>query len=144
VDFYSTKSNSNQIYNIASFKTNTAHIHYEPLIMESNDHVYNVHSVKTLVHPNKKWRINCNKSKHKLTIQSTHKNDTSNLIDFCKEQCNRNTCINNVLNRNIFCKLQAFSYTPGNFLFNTFQVLLHFHYSSIELQNGLIDHLFDA
>ena len=75
-------------------------------------------------------------------MQSTHKNDTFNLIDFAKEKCNNNTCIVDFLNRNNICRHQAFFYAPGYFLFNTIQVLFHFHYSSIELKNGLIDHFF--
>ena len=46
------------------------------------------------------------------------------------------------MNINNIYKLQAFSLAPGDFLFDTFQVLLHFCCSSIELQNGLIDHFF--
>ena len=46
------------------------------------------------------------------------------------------------MNRNNICRLQAFSYAPGDCLFDTFQVLLHFSYSSTKLWNGLIDHFF--
>ena len=45
-----------------------------------------------------------------------------------------------VLHRNGLFRLDAFLYTVGDFLFNTFQVLLHFRYSSTELRNGLIDY----
>jgi hypothetical protein len=45
-----------------------------------------------------------------------------------------------VFHSNALFRLDAFSYTVGNFLFDTFQVLLHFHYSSTELRNGLIDY----
>jgi hypothetical protein len=48
--------------------------------------------------------------------------------------------IDQVLNTNGLFRLHAFSYTPGDCLFDAFQVLLHFRYSSIELRNGLIDH----
>jgi len=34
----------------------------------------------------------------------------------------------------------AFLYTVGDCLFDEFQVLLHFRYSSIDLRNGLIDY----
>jgi hypothetical protein len=101
--------------------------------MENNDHMYYVHYAKKFVQPNKTCCINCDKSKQKLTIKSTHKNDTSNIIDCCKEQWNRNTCIDDVFNRNNLYRLQAFSYSPGDFLFDTLQVLLHFFYSFMEL-----------
>jgi hypothetical protein len=84
VDLFSTQSNSNQIYNIISLKTNTFDIHYQPFIMDNNDHMYNLHCTKTLVQPNKKQTINCHKSKQIPHIQSAHKNNTSNLIDSCK------------------------------------------------------------
>jgi hypothetical protein len=48
--------------------------------------------------------------------------------------------IDQVLHKNGIFRLDAFSYTVGDFLFNAFQVLLHFHYSSIDLRNGLIDY----
>ena len=75
-DFYSTQSNSNQIYNIIYFKTNTTHIHYEPFIMESNDHMYNAHSTKILVQQTKNV-ISIVKSKnknlpYKVPIRMTH------------------------------------------------------------------------
>jgi hypothetical protein len=41
--------------------------------------------------------------------------------------------------RNGLFRFDAFSYIVGDFLFDTFQVLLHFRYSSTELHNGLID-----
>jgi hypothetical protein len=37
-------------------------------------------------------------------------------------------------------RLDAFSYTVGDCLFDTFQVLLHFRYSSTKMPNGLIDY----
>ena len=45
-----------------------------------------------------------------------------------------------VLHRNGIFRLDAFSYTVGNCLFNTFQVLLHFRYSLTDLRNGSIDY----
>jgi hypothetical protein len=45
-----------------------------------------------------------------------------------------------VLHSNGLFRLDAFSYTVGDCLFDTFQVLLHFRYSSTELRNGLIDY----
>jgi hypothetical protein len=45
-----------------------------------------------------------------------------------------------VFHRNGLFRLDGFSYTVGDCLFDTFQVLLHFCYSSIELRNGLIDY----
>ena len=48
-NFYSSHSNSNETYNIISFETNKFYIHYEPLIIDKNDHIYNSHCRKTLV-----------------------------------------------------------------------------------------------
>ena len=45
-----------------------------------------------------------------------------------------------VLHRNGLFRLDAFSYTVGDFIFDTFQVLLHFRYLLTELCNGLIDY----
>jgi hypothetical protein len=45
-----------------------------------------------------------------------------------------------VFHSNALFRLDAFSYTVGDCLFDTFQVLLHFRYSSTELHNGLIDY----
>jgi hypothetical protein len=49
--------------------------------------------------------------------------------------------IDEVLHSNGLFRLDAFSYTVANFLFDAFQVLLHFLYSSTDLCNGLIDYL---
>ena len=49
--------------------------------------------------------------------------------------------IDNVLHSNEVFRLDSFSYTVGDCLFDAFQVLLHFHYSSTDLCNGLIDYL---
>ena len=132
-NFYSSHSNSNETYNIIYFETNTFHVHYKLLIIGNNDHIYNVHCAKTLVDPNKKHCINYRTLKQTVHIQNIHKNNASNLIDSCKEQCNRNTSIDDVLNRNNHCRLEAFSYAPGDCLFDTFEVLLRFLYSTIEL-----------
>jgi hypothetical protein len=48
--------------------------------------------------------------------------------------------IDMVFHSNAIFRLDAFSYTVGDCLFDTFQVLLHFQYSSTELCNGLIDY----
>ena len=48
--------------------------------------------------------------------------------------------IDQVLHDNGPFRLNALSYTVGDCLFDAFQVLLHFRYSSIDLRNGLIDH----
>jgi hypothetical protein len=48
--------------------------------------------------------------------------------------------IDQVLRNNDLFRLDAFSYTTGDCLFDAFQVLFHFHYSSTELCNRLIDH----
>ena len=48
--------------------------------------------------------------------------------------------IDQVLHNNGIFRLDAFLYTVGDCLFDAFQVLLQFHYSSTELRNGLIDH----
>jgi hypothetical protein len=34
----------------------------------------------------------------------------------------------------------VFSYTAGDYLFDELQVLLHLHYSSIDMYHGMIDH----
>jgi hypothetical protein len=48
--------------------------------------------------------------------------------------------IDEVLHSNGIFRLDAFSYTVGDCLFDAFQVLLHFLYSSTDLRNGLIDY----
>jgi hypothetical protein len=48
--------------------------------------------------------------------------------------------IDEVLHSNGLFRLDAFSYTVGDFLFNAFQVPLHFCYSSTDPRNGLIDY----
>ena len=45
-----------------------------------------------------------------------------------------------VLKKKILFRLDAFSYTVGDCLFDSFEMLLHFCYTSNELRNGLIDH----
>ena len=45
-----------------------------------------------------------------------------------------------VLKRNGLFRLNAFSYTVGDCLFDSFEKLLHFRYTSNELWNALIDH----
>jgi hypothetical protein len=57
-----------------------------------------------------------------------------------KEKCISHTNIDPVLYRNDLFRLDAFSYTYVDCLFDAFHVLFHFRYSSIEIQNGLIDH----
>jgi hypothetical protein len=52
--------------------------------------------------------------------------------------------IDQVLHTNGLFRLDAFSYTVGDCLFDAFQVLLHFHYSSTDLCNGLIDYFLDC
>ena len=56
-----------------------------------------------------------------------------------EQECNRNVRIDDVLNRNNLCKLQAFYYALGDCLFDTFQVLFNFPYLSIQLWNGIIE-----
>ena len=46
-NFYSSHSKCNQTYNTIYFETNTFHIHYEPLLVEGNDHIYNVQYIET-------------------------------------------------------------------------------------------------
>ena len=48
--------------------------------------------------------------------------------------------VDEVLHSNHLFRLDAFSYTVGDFLLDTFQVLLQFRYLSTELRNGLIDY----
>jgi len=57
-------------------------------------------------------------------------------------QCILPNNIDCVLKRNGFFRLNAFSYTVGDCLFDSFEMLLHFHYTSNELWNGLIEHFF--
>jgi hypothetical protein len=49
--------------------------------------------------------------------------------------------IDEVLHSNGLFRLDAFLYTVGDCLFDAFQVLLHFCYSSTDLRNGLIDYI---
>jgi hypothetical protein len=51
--------------------------------------------------------------------------------------------IDQVLHSNGIFRLDAFSYIVGDCLFDAFQVLLNFRYSSIDLRNGLIYHFLD-
>jgi hypothetical protein len=51
--------------------------------------------------------------------------------------------IDQVLHSNELFRLDAFSYIVGDCLFDAFQVLLNFHYSSTDLRNGLIYHFLD-
>jgi hypothetical protein len=48
--------------------------------------------------------------------------------------------IDEVFHRNEIFRLDAFSYTIRDCLFDAFQVLLHFRYYSPDLHNGLIDY----
>jgi hypothetical protein len=48
--------------------------------------------------------------------------------------------IDQVFHSNGIFRLDAFSHTVGDFLFDVFQVLLHFRYSSTDMPNGLIDY----
>ena len=48
--------------------------------------------------------------------------------------------IDQLLHNNALFRLDAFSYSVGDCLFDAIQVLLHFHYSSTKFPNGLIDH----
>ena len=56
-------------------------------------------------------------------------------------QCIFHGNIDHVLHINGLFRLDAFTYSFGNCLFDPLHVLLHFHYSSIELWNGLIYHV---
>ena len=49
-----------------------------------------------------------------------------------------------VLMKHSLFRLQQFQYTAGDCLFNAFEVLLHFRYSSIELCNGIIDYFLNC
>jgi hypothetical protein len=46
--------------------------------------------------------------------------------------------IDQVFHTNGLFRFDSFSYTVGDFLFDAFQVLLHFRYSSTDLRSGLI------
>jgi hypothetical protein len=48
--------------------------------------------------------------------------------------------INQVLHSNRNFRLDAFLYVVGDCIFDAFQVILHFCYSSTDLRNGLIDY----
>jgi hypothetical protein len=50
-----------------------------------------------------------------------------------KEQYIVHGNIDHALHKNDLFRLDAFSYTPEDCLFDAFHILLHFHYSSIEL-----------
>jgi hypothetical protein len=56
------------------------------------------------------------------------------------KKCIIHGIIDVALHSNGLFRFDPFSYTAGDCLFDTFQVLLHFGYSSIELSNGLIDY----
>ena len=49
-----------------------------------------------------------------------------------------------ILMKHSLFRLQKFAYTAGDCLFNAFEVLLHFRYSSIELRNGIINHFLNC
>ena len=70
------------------------------------------------------------KMKEVIDVESYEK-DTQSIV---------HDSIDVVLHRNGLFRLDALSYTIGDFIFDTFQVLFHFRYSSIELHNGLIDY----
>lgn len=57
-----------------------------------------------------------------------------------KLKCILPDSIDTVLKRNGLFRLNAFSYTVGDYLFDSFEMLLHFRYTSTELRNGLIEH----
>ena len=61
-------------------------------------------------------------------------------VDNYMKKCSIEGRIDDVLEREGLFRLHGFSFTSGDFLFDTLQVLLHFLYTSIELWNGLIDH----
>ena len=70
------------------------------------------------------------------------------IIDIENYHPTKKHCIDNnidivLMNHSLF-RLQQFAYTPGDCLFNAFEVLLHFRYSSIELRNGIIDHFLNC
>jgi hypothetical protein len=48
--------------------------------------------------------------------------------------------IDRVLEDNNMFRLKSFGYNVGDCLFDSFQILLHMRYSSIEIRNGTIDH----
>jgi hypothetical protein len=51
------------------------------------------------------------------------------------------TNIDEVISNNNILRLVTFSYTAGDYdMFDAFQVLLHFHYSLVELCHGMVDH----
>ena len=48
--------------------------------------------------------------------------------------------INNILHNHDLFRLHSFAYSIGDCFFDTFQVLLHFKYMSIELREGTIEY----
>jgi hypothetical protein len=78
----------------------------------------------------KNFKMKVEKMKEVIDVESYEK-DTQSIV---------HDNIDVVLHRNGLLRLDAFSYIVGDCLFDTFQVLLHFQYSSTELRNGLIDY----
>ena len=57
------------------------------------------------------------------------------------ENSNLTVNIDNVLENYGLFRPQNFAYVMGDCLFNALEVLLHFKYTSIEIREGIIDHL---
>ena len=57
-----------------------------------------------------------------------------------KKNCDNDATIDYVLNTNNLFRLEEFSYSPGDCIFNAIEVLLHFPYTSTKLRNDTIYH----
>ena len=65
-------------------------------------------------------------------------------VDNYKKKCSIEGSIDDVSEREGLFRLHGFSFNSGDCLFDNLQVLLHFCYTSIELRNGLIDHVLEC
>ena len=65
-------------------------------------------------------------------------------VDNYKKKPSIESSIDDVLEEEGLFRLHRFSFTSGDCLFDTLQVLFYFRYTSIELRNGLIDHFLEC
>ena len=109
-----------KIYDILFHDEHPLDGNFEPLLNESQL----ISSIFDIEKPNNALLQMDKKTKNNLNIKYNLKTKNANV------EMN----INNVLhNHDLFC-LHNFSYSIGDCLFDTFQVLLHFKYTSIELE----------
>lgn len=74
----------------------------------------------------------------KLTKPVEHIIDVENYKTISKQVLVQT--IDEVLQNNNLLRIKPFVYSMGDCLFNSFYLLLHMHYTSLELRNGIIDH----